>query len=681
MGPKLLCTQRKNLFLPGYKPWNKGMTFKGETSNIKSQTTYVRLTREDFERTTNSDTYGNGHQDPDYVSQQSKTVMLLRPKRTEPTTADKILTPEHGYATGHRLIDMQKLAETINLVWKQHKKDSPKCTKVDLIIPEEAESHRGIAVSIHFVCRHCDFISCVHKLYKEIPRQGRGRRTAVPNMALQLGLYQSNIAQSAAARILISMSVPPASMSSLQENANQCGDMMSKSNEADMANKRRKVVEVLQNRGMNANTPIGIEIDRQYNVPLSHGRRRTPFAPATQARDIAVENVTSEKYVISHQSFNKLCRYGQRQISAGFTPSCPNHPKCTANLKLHENIGDEMNGGEMCARNLLSAEERLLIGTVTTDSDGHFAKGIQKVMKEEANIDTESFLCTTHLHRSLARQITKLKLSKECFPGRSVRIRAKQQQNLADDIAQRVQAELNSAHEMSPRNILKHERTLVECGDAILLCYVGNHELCHTKSLVCRGDYRFRFLGPAFRKRLSINAADKQQILNIISKRLSPNMLKKTRLHSSTQKAESMNAAFAVTSPHYTGRFSRNRSNREHSAIQLTNSGPISILEKAAAAGVPVEGGKKVRHRLLNLQSRRDYWRTRNRKHAGKVSKAKHRNYRYRLYERNKNWKKDCNVRSYVKGQLEKEHFSIARDHSYDRIISSNVSESEEEFI
>ena len=679
MGRKQLCVQKKNTFLPGHQAWNKGMTINRQ-SQAEIPTSYVRLTREDFERTINRDYYGNGYQDPDVASQQIKTVMLLRPNKAESSPLDRFLMSPHGLATGHRVIDMQKLTEAINLACKQHREESPECSNMEWMIPEDAENQRGIAISTHFVCTNCNYLTSAHKLYKEIPRKGPGRRTAVPNMALQLGLYQSNIAQSAATRILTSLSVPTASMSSLQEIANQCGEKMSKANEKDMAIKRQKVMEVLENRGMRRETPISIEIDRQYNVPLSHGRRRTPFAPATQARDVAVENVTSEKYIISHQSFNKLCRYGQRQIRAGCTPSCPDHPKCTANLKLHENIGDEMKGGEMCARNLLNAEEKLLIGTVTTDSDGHFAKGISKVMKEEAHIETKSFLCSIHLQRSLARQLTKLKLSTTCFPGRTVQIRAKQQQRLSDDIAQRVQAELNSAHQKSPQNLLKYERELQECVRAILPCYTGNHELCRTKSLVCKGDYKFRFLGPAFRQRLTFNAEDKQKIFDVISQRLSPNMLQKTKLHSSTQKAESMNAAFAVTAPHYTGRFTRNRSNREQSAIQLTNSGPVSIMEKAEAAGIPLEGGMRVRHKLLAMQKRREYWRKRHGK-RGKVGKAIQRDYRYRIYERSKDWKRDSQFRSYVKGQLEEEHFHIGLDHKYDRVIEHEDSESDDELV
>ena len=678
MGRKKLSVQKKNTFLPGHLPWNKGMTFRSENSQNNSLTTYIRLSMEDFERTTLSDTCGTSPPHLGQVSQQTRTVMLLRPKTSELTSLNSCVTSDDGLAKGHRVIDVQKLTEAMNCVCKEHKEKSPLCNDMILVIPEEAEHQRGIAVRTYFVCTNCNFLSSTHKLYKEIARTGPGRRTAVPNMALQLGLYQSNIAQAAASRILISMSVPPACMKTLQVNSNHCGDIMSKANEMDMARKRRKVVEVLENRGMDPDTPINIEIDRQYNVPLSHGRRRTPFAPATQARDIAVENLTSEKYVISHQSFNKLCRYGQREIRAGNKPSCPNHPKCTANLKLHENIGDELKGGEMCARNLFDGEEKLLIGSVTTDSDGHFARGIQKVMKEKANIKTETYLCSIHLQRSLARQITRLKLSKTCFPGRTVQIRAKQQQNLADDIAQRVQAELGAAHKQSPGNLQKYAKELGECAEAILSCYVGNHELCHTQSLVCKGDYKFSFLGPAFRTRLTLDADDKRQILNIITQRLSPKMLQKTKLHSSTQKAESMNAAFAVTSPHYTGRYSRNRSNREQSAIQLTNNGPISILEKASAAGVPLEGGSLLNRRLLHLQKRREYWRKRNKK-QGKLSKAIHRNYRYRLYEQSKNWKNDDRFRSYVKGQLEEEHLSIALDHSYDRMITNELEESDDE--
>ena len=490
-------------------------------------------------------------------------------------------------------------------------------------------------------------------------------------MALQVGLYQSSIANTAATRILTAMSIPAGSLSGLQNTSNKCGMIMATANEMDMAEKRGKVKDILENRGMDRETPINIEIDRQYNIPLSHARGKTPFAPATQSRDVVAENVSPEKYIIAYNSSNKLCRFGQRLVRQGKEPTCPQHPKCTANIKMSDNIGDEMLGGQRCAEKLLTREKsQLLVKGVTSDSDGHFYRGIKEVMERESGTEPVSYLCATHLKRSLSRKLDQLPLSSTAFPGSTARLRKKQQKAMAEDISHRVQAELQAAHQMSP-DLTLYEEQLEKCEKAILVCYSGNHELCRSHSLVCRGDFKFPFLALEFRERIKLNMQDQQQILHVIHHRLSPTILRRTRLHSSTQKAESMNSAFRVTNPKHSAVFSRNHANRDHSAIQLTNSGPSSILAKAEAAQVPLEGGARLKRQLLSMQKIRNYWKKRGKEQKTKVSKAVHRNHRYKLYQQVNNWKDQSNFNSYVKGQLEN-HSSIVSDHCYDRKLSED---------
>lgn len=671
MGPKKQSDQRKKLFLPGNKPWNRGL--KVEEGKTPPKTKYARLTREDLSRTVVRDKFGNFLHHPEENVSQSSPIMLLRPKTGEDLVPlEKMLTSPTGSATGHRIVDFERLTGAINEASRQHTLSSPGCTNMEWSIPEKTEEIRGVAVTAKFKCINCEFQSTAQKFYKEILRSGPGRRTAVPNMALQVGLYQSSIANTAATRVLTAMSIPAGSMSSLQSMANKCGKVMTASNEVDMAAKRMKVKDILEYRGMDRETPINVEIDRQYNIPLSHAKGKTPFAPATQARDVVAENVTPDKFIVAYNSTNKLCRFGQQQVRQGKDPSCPNHPKCTATIKLSDNIGDEMLGGQKCAKKLLTRDEtQLIVKGVISDSDGHFHRGMTEVMKREAGVEPTSYLCVTHLKRSLSRKLEKLSLSKNAFPGKTARLRNKQQRAMAGDISHRVQAELTAAYQRSP-DILVYEEQLVNCGEAILVCYAGNHQLCRSHSLVCKGSYKFPFLPIEYRQRITLNSKDQQQILQAIRHRLSPSMLRRTRLHSSTQKAESMNSAFRVTYPKHTTTYARNHENREHSAIQLTNSGPASILHKASAAQVPLEGGIRLKRQLQCLQGRRNYWKQRSKKQTTKLSKAVHRGYKYKLYQQVNKWKDDSNFHSYVKGQLESSNLSISSDHPYDRNISGD---------
>ena len=440
---------------------------------------------------------------------------------------------------------------------------------------------------------------------------------------------------------------------------------MLEANEIDMQEKRKKVRDVLEYKGMERETPITIEIDRQYNTPLSYGRRRTPFQPATQARDVAIENITTEKYVVAYNHTNKLCRSGQKKIKEGKKPLCPDHPKCTANVRMQESIGDERKGGQICANKLLAGPEKLLVKRVVTDSDGHFAEGICSVMSEKGGIHTEPLLCTIHLNRSLSRALSKVKLSKSAFPGKSARIKQKQQHHMADDIVHRFYAELKCALDRSGGDISKYEGQLKASVGAILPCYKGQHDLCKHHSLVCRGKYNFPFLSKAMRHRINLNSADRNMMNGEVLKHLTPTVLKKTCTMPSTQKAESMNSAFKVTSPKNTTTFSRNCSGRDSSAILLTNSGPgAALLHSASVANVPLAGGRLLRSQLREMQSRRDYWRRRSKQASSRISGAIHRRYKYRLYEKEHKWKDDT---LYSKGQLEKQFLSISKDHNYDR--------------
>ena len=125
------------------------MTFKSEHSQNNSLTTYIRLSKEDFERTTFSDTCGTSPPD-----QQTRTVMLLRPKKSELTPLNSCVTSEDGLAKGHRVIDVQKLTEAMNCVCKEHREKSPVCT-------DGVGDTRGRRVSERNCCA---YILCVQEL-------------------------------------------------------------------------------------------------------------------------------------------------------------------------------------------------------------------------------------------------------------------------------------------------------------------------------------------------------------------------------------------------------------------------------------------------------------------------------------------------------------------------------------
>ena len=92
------------------------------------------------------------------------------------------------------------------------------------------------------------------------------------------------------------------------------------------------------------------EADRQYNIALTSARRRTPFAPATQTRDVCAENITPDKKVIGFNHESKLCQLGRIARARGKTLTCPGHSGCTATISATHNSGDEKLGGKKLAQ-------------------------------------------------------------------------------------------------------------------------------------------------------------------------------------------------------------------------------------------------------------------------------------------------------------------------------------------
>ena len=246
-----------------------------------------------------------------------------------------------------------------------------------------------------------------------------GRNPCELNVGLQLGLHQTSISTSGARRLLSSLSLPCPSVSTLQRSANKFGpEMEKKINESDMAEKRGIIKDTLRLRGLPEDSPICAEYDRQYNNPLKNARGKTTFAPASQSRDVVVENVTVDKFVIGYHQSNKLCMAGQIRRGKGEKVECPGHDGCTANLREMDNIGDEELGGKVCASQLLTGTNPIKVRCLTTDADGKACKGFNSVRTAASETLTDNLLDEVHLNRSLRKALTSINFSGDMFPAK-----------------------------------------------------------------------------------------------------------------------------------------------------------------------------------------------------------------------------------------------------------------------
>ena len=248
-------------------------------------------------------------------------------------------------------------------------------------------------------------------------------------------------------------------------------------------------------------------------------------------------------------------------------------------------------------------------------------------------------LDTVHLNRSVARATSrgqiggKLKTPKPCTYAQ----RQQAKNRLSDSIAWRPEREVRTS--LAKYNEIGAKAALAKAIPAVISCYQGNHTLCIKHSLLCDGvRLVYEYLPKFARGNFCFSKQETDQLTTILSKRMGGEALHKTRFGLTTQKAESMNHAFATTNPKHSMTCSRNAANRDHSAIHMVNN-PVgdSILKKARACGVPVSPNVLCLAALNQMNRRQAYRRRVSRSKYDKIRRAILRSQRYYLYDTMKN--------------------------------------------
>jgi hypothetical protein len=416
-----------------------------------------------------------------------------------------------------------------------------------------------------------------------------------------------------------------------------------------MVTQRSHLKDTLEHGGYSRETPIPAESDRQYNNSLRNSRGKTPYAPATQTRDVLAEHLTRDKKIIAFNHENKLCKAGEVSRSKGIKVTCPGHPGCTATMAASDNVGDEKNGGSKLGRMLLSGDEPISVDKLTTDADGKMFEGFSTEMVGSGQ-QTEHFLDIVHLNRSVRGAISRANIKPvlETSEPTTYRQRSKAVNRLADSLSWRAEGEVRAAR----IRYADHEELVTRVARAIpavIKCYEGDHSLCRKLSLVCDGmhtkyEYIPQYACGAFR----FSDQDAKLIANILKKRMGREALIKTRFGFTTQKSESTNHAFATTNPKHTMTCSRNAVNRDHSSIHMINN-PVgdSILQKARTCGVPIDPNSPCLQTLLKMNKRQCYQRERSKSDTCKNRRTSLRRKRYQSYDHKHN------ESFYIKDQLD----------------------------
>lgn len=677
--------RRKTAFQKGHVPANKGKTYKMPQSDQSDNCKYVRMSQNDFELTV------KGHGEDEFVVRDCDGAMcdmkLLRPlEKTKCVLEDMCKsTNEEGELCTMRLLQLKSVQVMFFEGYREHSMKSPTCTGM-LCFDIHREKQRGVCWQEALKCDKCTFKTKLYKLYDEIPSSGRGRRAAVPNRSLQVGLSHSSMTISGLRTVLLSMNVPAPSYSGMQVSANKVLQTLIEVNKKDMFNRQVKLKSLNKEKGLPEPAMIRVEADGRYNNPLRSGGGHTPFAPSTQSVYTVVEGETTKKQIIAVNIQNKLCQIGALIASrtGNFDVCQTGHSgHCSATTAYENNIGDEYSWAKQCFKNI--DENGLVVKYVTTDADSRAANAALDVFEDSLTKDKACHHLhdTRHFSASQKRNTNKFNFSQAMFQVQTKSAKEHQLRLFSDDLSSRCTAEFNGAFKFYSGNVNKMKEALNNTVSTIIRCVQGDHSSCQRHSFVCGGTTGLVWR-PSFRSPNSIvncSPQDEAFLKQCIEFRLSESGIEKTRFNTNTQAVESINRLYGVRNPKNITH-SRNVFGLLHSAVHEYNNGiGMSIFLQSEMTGSIFRAGTRVLLGLRSLQRRKSYQHAYVKQHAVKLRRRIKRCNKFRRHEIKKQcivtYKKDllhdtCNsTDSIVVGQSisrpirDNRPFRAKSDHTY----------------
>lgn len=552
-------------------------------------------------------------------------------------------------------------------VYKEHRKHSRKCTGM-LSWDMASEERRGMGCREAVVCSICDYKSRMYTLYEEVDTGARGRKSADLNLGLQVGLSLSPIGPTGYRRLCLSSNLAAPSCVSLQKTANKVNKQIINENIKDMKRRRQRLKQINILRGLKSPENINVQSDGMYNNPLYSGVGKTPFQPATQMVYSVAENETRNHDIISLVTKNKLCskhKHLDREQTCG--------PSCSANIPFEKSIGDEYSWAREAFGEL--EHDGLYVSHLCTDPDSSAYRAAEDLAcKNNKEFMVQHYIDTRHLADNHRKSMKKDENLAKIVNGRTKTERVKTAHNLAIDIADRCQAEINKAYKIHTGDVHVMKKKLSYVQDAIMQCYQGCHDQCRKKSFVCKGGKRNNWVlkSPFLNDSFSLEKGMKtNEILSkCLSYRLSPSALKKTILNANTQKVEGFNRSLRRSLPKNVT-FSRNFEGRAHAAAYCVNNGEgDAITQLCESVGCSIPKGGLVANTLQKNQEldkrRKAYMKSLQYKIRAREKRRK----LFKLYEEKK---EKC---EYEKNKLLKS-FSLLTDkgksdHTYNRKVKCN---------
>ena len=576
-----------------YVPFSKHP--QNEAEDTSGQWVLPRLTEEEHHKVVRAG--------PSEVLSTGSRLLRPRKGRKDDITEEYL---QEGEETGEmRLLHNKKMA----LMWNSCIREHALGDNADCKIPEfivDREEQRGLCWRQSLRCVFCNYRSEMFTLYDEVPSAARGRKSAAPNLGLQVGLLNAPVGNTKARLLMAATNTPPPSRSAMQGSSNRAAIITSEEAELDLHERREELKKINVLRGLPESSPIDVSVDVRYNSQTIAGRGKWGQT-ATQATGMMIENHTDQHQIIGVYVENKLCYTGAWLRGKGFNVTCPGgHIDCTATRAAAEPFS-EYDIGKKLGSEL--AMQGILLKYVTTDGDGHSAEGIESSMKEIDPLwQVIRQADTTHLGQGQFRHTIKATFSKQMFPGATTTEQKDQQKLLALDLKYRctsIYKNLFKAHTGCMHKIAQQMPTVIE---VTLDCYLGDCSNCKKQSVVCCGvkGKNWWNTSPYLRQlgctRLNATEDDRKLLREVIKLKLGSASLKLMQNNTNTNKNESANRALSVSLPKNV-HHSRTAKARALATVSRLNRGiGDSLVRSLEAVGSPISRRGRVAKAVRRMQ-------------------------------------------------------------------------------
>lgn len=575
----------------------------------------------------------------------------------EPSTLDQTV-----------LVDKRLNIEMFNSFQKLHRLQTS-CADLDI---GAAEDHKQGSVSrMKLKCKECNFVGDIARPFKEAPRQGkRGPAPAASNIALQVGVQETAIANTGLRTILSSINLSPPTTRTMQKYADAVGKNTVQLNQTDMNAKLRAIRNVNIVRGVADPSKINIETDARYNSVTIATRKRSGQA-ANLGMSVAREHVTNDKFIVSLSLRNKLCQKGAYMRKLGLNVTCPGHDNCTANLSDFKPI----NEGDMAAdHGERISKAGYKISHLTTDGDSKsllgLNAGVKRVLGPNAE-KTERLADAMHRSSTQFKHGMKMKWSDNMYPGRTKVEKRSNMIIFLRDVGKRTNVVVNKLlkkHGISPQTLEARSDRAQELLPQLIKCYNNDcSDCCKFPEIECKGKYKDNWVYNSYGLKScglndhSVNLSalsDQFRLSNVLKYKLGRQAMSDLRLNTNTQGCESFHRSVSSNLPKNVNLARNSEARISAMCLRQNNGYAKSLFLKLEASGCPVTKGSGAAKCIVQVEKLKKYRLAYAKRPSTQKRKSQIRLIRETKFHAHKKLKSD-----YQKGLMEPQLYNIQMDH------------------